>query len=49
MRCAIALVLLLLMPQAGLAQSRFTIDLRGKSQQLNLYGTAGGIPVIFSR
>lgn len=48
MRCTIALVLLLLMPQAGLAQSRITIDLRGKSQQLNLYGPASGIPVILS-
>src|SRR5215831_5578102 len=34
--------------QGGFAESLTNIDLRGTNQQLHLYGSRGGIPVILS-
>jgi len=48
MRRTIALAGFLLLSNAGTAQIKSTIDFRGKGQQLNLYGSPAGVPVILS-
>jgi hypothetical protein len=48
MNRVIALAVFLLLSGTKIPQMQNTIDIRGKNQQLNLYGHAGGDPVIVS-
>jgi hypothetical protein len=48
MKRAIMLAVLLLLPNACSAQPRTEVNLRGKTQQLKLYGSPSGFPVILS-
>ena len=48
MKLTIALTALLLLANAGTAQIQNTVSLRGKSQQLKLYGPPEGVPVVLS-
>jgi hypothetical protein len=44
----IALLALLLMPITGIPQTDNNINIRGKNQKLNLYGSPGSVPVVLS-
>ena len=44
----IVLVALLLMPITGISQTENNVDIRGKNQKLNLYGSPGNAPVVLS-
>ncbi len=48
-RAACALIILLIFPAGrALSQTSFSLDIRGKSQQLQLYGPENGHPIILS-